>query len=349
MIERILPIVFVAAILLIAFVTLYPFIAVFLWGAILAIAIEPLFARFTLQLGGRRKLAAWLTGIALTFLFVFPAIGLARALLRYIPGMVSWIEDHADKVPQVPPGPFQQIPVIGPQITALWESAFRDASGLLSRFTSEIKGLLVWILGEVELLGIFVVEFALGVLLAVLLVYHGERLKELSRKFMHRVGGEFALLMATHSVVTTRQAVRGVLGAALAQTLVATVAYVIAGIPGWIIWAGITFILSLVQIGPTLIWLPMSIWLWATDQPLMALFVFLWGLIAVNLTDNVVRPYLVSKNSNFPAFLAFLGAIGGLLQWGVVGVFVGPVIVAVCFELVLKWLESDTLRENGGQ
>lgn len=347
-IEYILPIAFVAAILLIAFVTLYPFAATFLWGAILAIAIEPTFKRLTIRLGGRRTLAAWTTGVALMLLFVLPAVGLLRALLRYIPGALAWIESHADSVPDVPPGPFQEIPIIGPQITSLWESAFRDASSLVSRFSAEIKGVLIWTLSEMELLGIFVLEFALGALLAVLLVYHAERLKELSQKFMQRVGGEFAQAMASHSVTTTRQAVRGVLGAALAQTLVATVAYVIAGIPGWIIWSGITFILSLVQIGPTLIWLPMAIWLWAIGQPLMALFVFLWGLIAVNLTDNFVRPYLVSKNTNFPAFLAFLGAIGGLLQWGVVGVFVGPVVVAVCYELVLKWLEPDTLEESAG-
>jgi predicted PurR-regulated permease PerM len=146
-------------------------------------------------------------------------------------------------------------------------------------------------------------------------------------------------------VTVTRQTVLGVLGAGLAQTLVATFSYIVAGAPGWVILAGITFVLSLVQIGPALVWGPMSIWLWLSDRTGMALFVFFWGLVVVNLTDNVVRPLLVSKGSDLPAFLAFLGAIGGLMAWGVVGVFVGPVIVAVVHQLVLKWLEPEALNE----
>lgn len=346
LIERSLPIAVVLAILLIAFVTLDPFLPAFLWGAMLAIAIEPGFQKFVGKLGGRRVLAAWLTGIVLVFVFVIPAVGLGRAMLTFLPDALNWIQRFAISVPESPPERLDQIPAIGPQITAVWRSIFSDMSGVASHFANELKTLLIWALKEVEVLGIFVFEFAIGVLLAVLMVYRSDRLKELSGKFLDRIGGNFAQRMAAHSVLTTRQAVRGVLGAALAQTLVATFSYIVAGIPGWIIWAGITFILSLVQIGPMLVWLPMSIWLWASDQPFLGLFVFLWGLVVVNLTDNIVRPLLVSKNTNFPASLAFLGAVGGLFQWGVVGVFLGPVIVAVCYELILKWLEPDTLPND---
>jgi predicted PurR-regulated permease PerM len=146
--------------------------------------------------------------------------------------------------------------------------------------------------------------------------------------------------LAAYSVETTRQAVRGVLGAALAQTLVATFAFAVAGIPGWVIWAGITFILSLVQVGPMVVTLPMAGWLWMSDRPGMAIFMALWSLIVVNITDNVIRPMLLSKDGNLPATLAFLGALGGLVEWGVVGVFLGPVILAVGYKLFLKWIAT---------
>ena len=118
--------------------------------------------------------------------------------------------------------------------------------------------------GPAEILGIFVFEFAIGVILAALLVYNFDRVSELSHKFFDRLGGTFARRMAVLSVQTTRQTVIGVLGAALVQTLFATFSYVVAGVPGWIIWAGIVFVLSLIQIGPALVFVPMSIWFWAS-------------------------------------------------------------------------------------
>jgi len=217
---------------------------------------------------------------------------------------------------------------------------------MASHFKDELKTILLWLLQEAELLGVFVFEFAIGVIMAMILVYRAGDVSEFASRFFDKLGGQFATRLAVHSVVTTRLAVRGVLGAALAQTLVATFSYVVAGVPGWIVWAGVTFILSLIQIGPVLVWLPMSLWLWTQDNTYMALFVFLWGLIVVNLIDNIVRPMLVSKDSDMPATLAFLGAVGGLMQWGVVGVFLGPVIVAVGYELVLKWVNPDTLPEE---
>jgi predicted PurR-regulated permease PerM len=345
-IERILPVTVLLAVIMIALLTLYPFLPAILWGGMLAIAVEPRYQWLVRKLDGRRGRAAWLTGIILALLFMIPTIGLARALLAFLPDVFSWLERQAAADHSLVPDPLHQIPAIGPHISALWQSMFSDASTLATHFGDELKAVLLWMLQEIEILGLFVFEFAVGVILAVLLVYHGERVTELFIKFLDRIGGHFAQRMAAHSVLTTRQAVRGVLGAALAQTLVATFSYIVAGIPGWIIWAGLTFILSLVQIGPVLIWLPMSLWLWASGQPLMALFVFLWGLVVVNLTDNIVRPMLVSKDLDLPAILAFLGAVGGLLEWGVVGVFLGPVIVAVGYELLIKWIEPDTLPDE---
>lgn len=346
LIERIVPLAVLSGFLLIAFLTLSPFLPAILWGVMVAIAIEPSYRLLVGWLGGRERLAALMTGIVLALLFIVPMIGLARALLAFLPGALIWIEEQSFVASLSPLEQLHEIPAIGPQVSEIWQSFFSDASDLAARFGDEIKAVLLWVLQETEVLGLFVFEFVIGVILAVILVHRSDRITALSGKFFDRVGGHFAQRLAAHSVVTTRQAVRGVLGAAFAQTVVATFSYIVAGIPGWIIWACITFVLSLVQIGPVLIWLPMSIWLWASDRPLMALFVFFWGLVVVNLTDNIVRPMLVAKDSNLPASLAFLGAVGGLLEWGVIGVFLGPVIVAVAYELILKWIEPDTLPDE---
>jgi predicted PurR-regulated permease PerM len=345
-IERLLPLGLTLGVIVLATLTLYPFLPAILWAVMVAIAIEPSFNKLAARLDGRRLLAAWLMGLGLMLAILVPAIGLARTLLALLPDALNWLERLANYTQHVGPGSMQDVPALGPILGKFWEEMFQDTTNMATHFRDELKTVLLWLVQEVELVGVFVFEFAIGIILAMILVYRAERVTGLATTFFDRVGGRFALRLAAHSVVTTRIAVRGVLGAALAQTLVATFSYVVAGVPGWIMWAGVTFILSLIQIGPVLVWLPMSLWLWTQDQTYMAAFVFLWGLIVVNVTDNVVRPMLVSKDSDMPASLAFLGAVGGLMQWGVVGVFLGPVIVAVGYELVLKWLEPDTLPDE---
>ena len=343
MIERFAPLGLVLAVLFVGLLTLYPFLAAILWGIVLGIAVAPLHQRLLGRLRNRRALAAALTGLGLILCFVLPALGIASALASFLPSALNWVERVALAGLGKPPEPVLNLPVVGESLAELWRSLGTDLSSLATHFGDEIKAILAWFAYESEILGIFVFEFAIGVILAVLLVYNFDRVTELSHKFFDRLGGTFARRMAVLSVQTTRQTVIGVLGAALAQTLFATFSYVVADVPGWIILAGVTFVLSLIQIGPAVVFIPISIWLWGQDQAGMAIFVFLWGVIGVCLVDYVVRPLLVSKGTHVPAILAFLGAMGGLIEWGLVGVFLGPVVVAVCYEMIVKWIEPDTL------
>lgn len=347
LIEKLAPLGLVILVLFVGLLTLYPFLPAILWGVVLAIAVGPLHQKLLASIGNRRMLAATITGIGLTLCFVVPAIGIARALASFLPSALNWVEKVALAGVDHPPEPVLNLPVIGESIAELWRSLGTDISSVAAHFREELKTVLVWLAYEGEVFGIFVLEFAIGIILAVALVYNSDRVAELSHKFFDRLGGTFARRMAVLSVKTTRHTVVGVLGAALAQTLVATFSYIVAGVPGWIIWAGITFILSLIQIGPALVFVPISIWLWTQGQLGMAIFVLLWGLVVVNLVDNIVRPWLVSKGAHIPAILAFLGALGGLVEWGLVGVFLGPVVVAVCYQMILKWIEPDTLPRSG--
>lgn len=343
LIEKLAPLGLVFAVFFVGFLTLSPFLPAILWGAVLAIAVAPLHQKLLAFIGNRRVLAATITGIGLSLCFVVPAIGIARALASFLPLALNWVERVAISGLDHPPEPVLNLPLFGESIADLWRSLGTDVSSVATHFRDELKTVLVWLAYEAEVLGIFVLEFAIGIILAVAIVYNFDRVAELSHKFFDRLGGTFARRMALLSVRTTRHTVIGVLGAALAQTLVATFSYVVAGVPGWIIWAGITFILSLIQIGPALVFVPISIWLWTQDELGMAIFVLLWGVVVVNLVDNIVRPWLVSKGAHIPAILAFLGALGGLVEWGLVGVFLGPVVVAVCYQMILKWIEPDTL------
>jgi predicted PurR-regulated permease PerM len=347
-IDRLAPVAIVLSLLIVAFLTVEPFLPAILWGVVLAIAIEPRHRRLVHRLGERPRLASAFTATLLIIAFVLPAAGLARALVSFVPDALNWFEGLAAGAPREPPATLRSLPAIGPQLAELWHAFAVDASEALARFREEIKTALLWVLTEAEIIGVFVLEFAIGILLAVVFVHNGERLAPVLQRFFHRVGGPFAQQVAEHSVVTVRQTVRGVLGATLVQTLVATVSYIAIGLPNWTILAAVTFLLGLTQIGPVLVFLPLTLWLWADGQTWAAAFVFVWGMLVVNTVDNLVRPFLTSKDGDIPASLAFIGALGGVAEWGVLGAFLGPVVLAVVYEIVLEWIEPGAAGGGPG-
>lgn len=323
MIDRLAPVALLLALLVVAFLTVAPFLPAILWGVVLAIAVEPRHRRLVAAFGERRRLASSITGFVLALLFMVPAIGLARSLVGFVPDALNWFEGLAAGTPE-PPVTLKTLPAIGPHLAEVWHAFAVDASEALMRFREEIKTLLLWALTEAEIVGVFVFEFALGILLAVIFVHNGDRLAALLQRFFIRVGGPFAQQVAEHSVVTVRQTVRGVLGATLVQTLVATVSFIAVGLPNWPMLAAVTFLLGLTQIGPFLVFIPLALWLWANGQTWPAAFVFVWGMLVVNTVDNLVRPFLVSKDSDIPASLAFIGALGGVAEWGCSAPFWAP-------------------------
>ena len=339
-IDRLAPAAVIAALAVIVFLTISPFLPAIIWGAIVAIAIDPWFRWLVGKLGGRRLLSAWLVGLLLAGTVVIPALGLAAAMLNFLPNALTWTGRFGELSTVGPPALLADLPAIGPHLRALWLDVTTDASHALTLFQDEIKTGFLWLLGEAEIFGVFVGEFAIGILLAVVFLYSGDNLTRGLDRFFAALGGPFAQEIARDAALTARQTVVGVLGAALVQSLVATIAFLALGVPNWMLLAGFTFILALIQVGPILVFVPLSIWLWADGHGWQAAFVLFWGIFVVGLVDNLVRPFIASKGRDIPASLAFLGALGGFAQWGVIGVFIGPVILAVGYEIVQRWAAS---------
>jgi predicted PurR-regulated permease PerM len=136
---------------------------------------------------------------------------------------------------------------------------------------------------------------------------------------------------------TVRGVIYGILGTAIAQALVAGIGFWIAGLPGAVLLSVLTFFLAVIPFGPPMIWLPSSIWLFAQDKPGLGIFMLLWGGLGISSVDNFLRPYLISQGSKMPFVLIFCGVIGGALAFGLVGVFLGPTLLAVAFRLIEEW------------
>lgn len=340
LIDAALPLVVLLVLFAVAFTTLQPFLPAIVWGIILSISLRPVHDRLTARFGGRRGPSTLIVGVAMVLVMVLPMFGLSRALIAFIPEAIRWMSDMGGPS-LTPDGVALPDPGAEGGVAALWETLVADFRFIQSHFSDELRPMAFWLIGEGRLIGLFVIEFALGVLLATILLH---RAGPLGAAFLHmadRVGGGLATDLTDHAVLAVRSTVFGLLGSAAAQTAVAAIAYFIVGAPHWPVLALLTFLLAMVQIGPILIWLPIAIWLWVDGQTGMAIFLAVWGLVVVGLTDNLVKAHLVSRGSDLPAILAFLGATGGLITWGIVGLFLGPVIVAVCYQLTLRWLHLE--------
>src|SRR5438046_1411931 len=180
-------------------------------------------------------------------------------------------------------------------------------------------------------------ELALSILIAVFLFRNGESAAEQLGVIIERVAGVRGRRLLTLSGSTVRGVVYGILGTALVQAVMAGVGYLIAGVPGAGMLALLTFFLSVVPIGPPLIWIPAALWLFHEGSTGWGVFMLVWG-IGVSSIDNVVKPWLISQGSDMPFLLIFFGVLGGALTFGFIGVFLGPTLLAVGYRLVTEWV-----------
>ncbi len=341
--ENSLPLLLLVGLFVLALATLLPFLPAILWGVILSVALLPLHAWFRRRFGGRNLAATWVVSLLLVLILVLPMVFLSRAIIAFVPDAIAWVSGLGGTA-MLPENAALVLPA-SREIADIWTALVADIAVIRDHFGEELRPAAFWLIGEGRLVGTFVIEFALGVILAAVLMHRAEAANSLVHRLLEHLGGTSATRMGHHAVLAIRSTVLGLLGSAAVQTAVATAAYILVGLPHWPILTLATYILALVQVGPVLIWGPAALWLWMTDQPGFAIFLVVWGILVVGVSDNVVKALFVSRGAQIPALLAFLGALGGLLTWGIVGIFVGPVIVGVVYQLVVQWVETE---DEGG-
>lgn len=320
--------------------TLRPFLPALLWGVVLAVTAAPLHAWIERLMPSWRRLAAFLTCVALIIILMVPILGMLRAAIDYAPTIQAWVDQASAVTSPDAPESIERLPLIGAFLARNWELVEQHSSAVIANFKDDIQGWLVWALQQVETVGLFVFEFGVAVVFAGVFLANQAWLSGFAHTFFERIGGTFGVQLLDRSVHTTRSTVRGVVGSAVAEAIVAGFGFWLAGVPAWLLLGGLTFFAALIQIGAPLVWIPVAIWLFAQDSPGWAIFIVAWGVIVVYGVENVSRPLLVSRSAHLPGLLIFVGVLGGLVAWGLIGVFLGPVILAVAYEVVLLWFRS---------
>ena len=318
-------------------VVLRPFVSALLWAVVLSFSIWPIYRRLLRLLGNRRTLAALVMtlGMVLTVLLPFLIVGLTLAdnVKELTQAVRHWIADG----PPAPPTWLAKVPMLGQPATEYWHDLATDTAKLWAEAQRFIEPVSSWLLKAGLALGAGVIELALSIFIAFFLFRDGVAVGQRLTATVERIGGERGGHLLTIASKTVRGVVYGILGTALAQAVMAGIGFVIAGVPGAALLALLTFFVSVVPVvGTGLVWLPAAIWLFHQGSTGWGIFMLIWGLGVGNL-DNIIKPWLISQGSEMPFILIFFGVLGGAIAFGLIGVFLGPTLLAVGFRLVEEW------------
>lgn len=316
-----------------------PFVPILAWSIVLAVALYPVFSLAARLLGGRPRLAATvLTAINLGIV-IGPATWLGLSAIDGVRDLAGKLAAGDLMVPS-PPGQIKDWPLVGPQLYELWNQASNNIRAVLREVAPHLKplaGIMLTLAGNA---GVGTLKFLLSVALAGFLFPHGPQLVAAGRGFLSRVVPEQSEHFLELAGATIRAVSQGVIGIAIIQSLLAGIGFKLAGIPSAGLLAFAVLILTIVQIGAAIVLLPVIVWIW-TDKDFTTAFLLTLFLGIVGVLDNVLKPLVMGRGLTTPTLVIFIGVIGGTLAHGIVGLFIGPIILSVAWELTVAWIRTD--------
>jgi predicted PurR-regulated permease PerM len=335
-----LAVLFIVGIIASSFWILRPFVPALIWATMVVVATWPLMRLVQEKLWGQRWAAVTVMTIAMLLVFVVPLSLALNAIVANADQMAGWAQSVAAvNLPQ-PPDWLGRIPVVGERAAAAWRDiADSGPKELASKIAPYAQDAARWFAAEVGSFGLMAVQFLLTVILAAILYAHGETAARGLRRFGERLAGPYG----RDAVVLAGQAIRGVamgvVVTALIQSLFAGIGLAVAGVPLAAVLTAVIFILAVAQIGPGPVMIGAVAWLYWQDDNVWATALLVWSLF-VGTMDNFLRPFLIRMGADLPLLLIFAGVIGGLLAFGLVGIFVGPLVLAVSYTLTVAWVEQ---------
>ncbi len=321
-----------------ALVMVAPLASVVIWAAILCVALYPVFDWLQAKIGGRRGLASTI----LVLVGLFLTLGPVATAVSGAANLGSEFSEQAArgelKVPPVPEG-LKDLPVVGERIADVWTMFERNLDGAMAKYGPQILEVTKTLFGKVLSIGIGLLGLALSVIVMGALFSPGPQVVEGLQRFANRVfaprGGEFVTLAGA----TIRNVTKGVIGVAAIQAFVIWVLLSVFGISSAATLAFICLILSIIQIGPGLVLLPLIIYAWSSMSGGSALIFTVLALPAM-IMDSFLRPIFISKGLETPMLVILIGVLGGMMAYGLIGVFMGPVLFAVFYELFKVWVDA---------
>lgn len=319
---------------------LTPFLTAIFLAVTLCVSTWPLFQTVTRHVGGRTSVAALLMTLMTASLLVLPLLSLVSNLADDVTRLRTAARLAVEEgLP--PPDWLGHVPLVGDEVRRIWLQAVEQGKGLGPALVPYAAPLRAWALHQGATLVSGTLQVVVAIVLAFFLYRDGTLVESRLGWAMGRLGGWRARHVLRSAGSTIKSVVIGVLGTALVQGILLGFSFWLAGVPGAIVLGGIGVVLTLVPTGLLLLWLPAGLWLLSEGQMGWAIFIIAWNGLLVGNLDNVLRPYIISRGIRMPMVLILLGVLGGLLTFGIIGVVLGPVLLAVAHTLFQDWGRAD--------
>jgi len=323
---------------------LAPFVSLITWGAVIAIAIYNPFLKLRNALGGRKGLAVALFTLIGLSVVIVPAWMFAESMIE---GSSQFAEEVSSGTFHLP-SPSEKVkgwPLVGEKVYVAWSDAAADLGKWLHKYPSQVKNTIGVILSKATGLGVGVIQFILSILIAAMFLSSAESAAAAMKRLANRLTRDKGEEMLNLAVMTVRSVAVGVLGIAFIQAMLAGVGLLIANVPAAGLWALLVLILAIAQLPPILVLLPIIFYVFSAESTGIAVFFLIWSIL-VSSSDMVLKPLMLGRGVEAPMLVILLGAIGGMITSGIVGLFVGAVVLALGYILFQAWVSMDEPDEE---
>jgi predicted PurR-regulated permease PerM len=332
---------------------LRPFLLPTIWATAIVVATWPLMLRLQRFLGGRRSLAVALMTLALLLVLLVPLTVAIATIAQNADRIIGWAKSLADFSVPPPPEWVARVPLFGPTIADKWQQmAGLGTHGITARLAPYASTIVAWFVAQMGNVGRMLVEFLLTIVVAAVLYTRGEAAAISLRQFARRLAGGHADGVLQLAAQAVRAVALGVVVTALVQAILGGIGLAICGVPFAGVLVAVMLILGIAQLGPGFVLIPAIIWLYWKGDSTWGTVLLLWTLVVLGL-DNFLRPMLIKRGADLPLLLIFTGVIGGLVAFGIIGLFIGPVLLAVGYTMLGAWVAEGgvdtTPPDTGGK
>jgi predicted PurR-regulated permease PerM len=330
----------IVVLVLFCFEIFRPFRDLMLWSVILAITLYPLQLRLMGSMGRSEGRAATVLVVIAIAILVVPVYLLGTSIAESVAKVVDLVKEGSFQIPP-PPDTVAGWPLVGKSISAVWLQASTDLPDLMVKYLPQIKGVTLGLLAKIAGVGAGLLMFIVALIIAGIFMAHGEAGSRCAVEIASRISGpDKGAQIAELCTATIRAVALGVVGIAFIQMLLVGIGFVLKGIPGAGLLAIGVLLLGIMQLPATLITLPVIVYVMATEGPNTRTIIFSVFVFVAGLVDNVLKPLLLGRGVDVPMPVVLIGALGGMVTSGILGLFIGPVVLAVGYQLFWQWVQD---------
>jgi predicted PurR-regulated permease PerM len=317
---------------------LKPFFLVLIWAAVIAIAINPLYG-FLVRVFKRKALAAVLLTLFMLSLLIIPSWLVTQSLFKEVRHLRQLNQQGQLAIP--PPGEnTANWPALAKPILDIWSLASENLQNAMMTYSDQLKAALAWLLSAAAGIGTGILQFVISIIIAGVLLAYATPVGDATTRIFVKLAGDNGASFATTTVTIIRSVVKGILGVAVIQAAMAGLGFFIAGVPYAGLWTVACLFFAIIQVGSGPVAIPIMIYMFSATDTLTAVLLAIWLVITL-ISDNILKPLLLGRGAPAPMLVVFLGAIGGFITSGFLGLFVGAVILTIGYKLFMVWLESS--------